>query len=56
MLYDAASLGAAVDFLARNAGRLPLDQVVVDYPLDQINEAFLDQLSSRSTRASIVMT
>ncbi|HEU5450213.1 MAG TPA: zinc-binding dehydrogenase [Acidimicrobiia bacterium] len=56
MLYDAASLGAAVDFLARNAGRLPLDQVLADYPLDQINEAFLDQLSNRSTRASIVMT
>jgi threonine dehydrogenase-like Zn-dependent dehydrogenase len=56
MLYDAASLGSAVDFLARNAGRLPLDQVLVDYPLDQINEAFVDQLGSRSTRASIVMT
>ena len=55
MLYDAASLAGAVDFLARNAGRLPLDQVLVDYPLDQINEAFIDQLSSRSTRASIVM-
>ena len=55
MLYDAASLAGAVDFLARNTGRLPLDQVLVDYPLDQINEAFIDQLSSRSTRASIVM-
>jgi threonine dehydrogenase-like Zn-dependent dehydrogenase len=56
MLYDAASLAAAVDFLARNAGRLPLDHVLVEYPLDQINEAFFDQVSSRSTRASIVMT
>ncbi|HMC80472.1 MAG TPA: zinc-binding dehydrogenase, partial [Acidimicrobiia bacterium] len=55
MLYDAASLAAAVNFLARNAARLPLDHVLVDYPLDQINEAFIDQLSSRSTRASIVM-
>jgi hypothetical protein len=29
---------------------------VVDYPLDQINEAFEDQNASKVTRASIVMT
>jgi hypothetical protein len=55
MLYDAASLGAAVDFLGRNAANLP-GGGLVDYPLDLINEAFLDQLSNRSVRASIVMT
>ena len=54
--YGAASLKAAVDFLDRNAGRLPLDQVLVDYPLDRINEAFADQNEGRVTRASIVMT
>src|SRR2546421_1386227 len=32
--YDAASLKGAVDFLARHAGKLPLDQVVSDYPLE----------------------
>ncbi len=53
--YSAASLHAAVDFLGRNAGRLPLDQVVVDYPLDAINDAFEDQNAGRVTRASIVM-
>ena len=54
--YGAASLNNALQFLARNAGRLPLDQVVVDYPLEQINEAFEDQNAGKVTRASIVMT
>jgi Zn-dependent alcohol dehydrogenase len=54
--YDAASLKAAVDFLDRNVDRLPLDQVVVDYPLEQINQAFEDQAAGNVTRASIVMT
>ena len=54
--YGASSLHNALQFLARNAGRLPLDQMVVDYPLDQINEAFEDQNAGKVTRASIVMT
>ena len=37
--YDAASLQQAVAFLDRNAGRLPLEQVVTDYSLDDINRA-----------------
>ncbi|MGH2685253.1 MAG: zinc-binding dehydrogenase [Actinomycetota bacterium] len=54
--YDARSLQRAVEFLARNVGRLPLDQVVVDYPLEAINDAFADQDAGRVTRSSIVMT
>jgi len=54
--YGASSLKAAVDFLDRNVGRLPLDQVLVDYPLDDINQAFADQDAGRVSRASIVMT
>jgi len=53
--YDARSLKAAVDFLDRNTERLPLDQVLVDYPLAQINEAFEEQNAGKVTRASIVM-
>ena len=53
--YGAASLKAAVDFLDRNVGRLPLDQVLVDYPLEQINQAFADQDAQKVTRASITM-
>ncbi len=56
LLYNAASLKRSVDFLARNAGRLPLDQVLADYPLEHINDAFADQLASKHSRASIVMT
>jgi threonine dehydrogenase-like Zn-dependent dehydrogenase len=54
--YDAASLRGAVEFLDRNVGRLPLDHVLVDYPLEGINEAFADQDAGKVTRASIVMT
>jgi threonine dehydrogenase-like Zn-dependent dehydrogenase len=54
--YDAASLERAIRFLSRNAGRLPLDDIVADYPLDAINEAFADQASGRVKRASLVMT
>lgn len=54
--YDAASLRAAVDFLDRNAERLPLDQVLVDYPLVAIDDAFAEQDAGKVTRASIVMT
>jgi threonine dehydrogenase-like Zn-dependent dehydrogenase len=53
--YSAASLKAAVDFLERNVGRLPLDQVVSDYTLDDINKAFEDQANGLVARASIVM-
>jgi len=53
--YGAAALKAAVDFLDRNTSRLPLDQVLVDYPLEQINEAFAEQDAGKVTRASIVM-
>lgn len=54
--YDAASLERAIQFLSRNAGRLPLDEVVVDYPLDQIERAFSDQDSGLVKRASLVMS
>src|SRR5438093_1516764 len=54
--YDAASLRKAVEFLERNAGRLPLDQVLVDYPLDDINSAFADADAGHVTRAAIVVT
>ena len=54
--YDAASLQEAIAFLDRNAGRLPLEQVVTDYPLEAINLAMEDQDSGRVTRASLVMT
>lgn len=53
--YDAASLQNAVDFLDRNTARLPLDQMVVDFPLERIDEAFEEQNEGRVTRASIVM-
>ena len=54
--YDARSLQLAIDFLARHADDLPLDQVVVDYPLESINAALADQDAARVTRASLVMT
>jgi threonine dehydrogenase-like Zn-dependent dehydrogenase len=54
--YDARSLQHALAFLERHAHDLPLDQVVVDYPLDAINEAFADQDAGRVTRASLVTT
>jgi threonine dehydrogenase-like Zn-dependent dehydrogenase len=54
--YSAASLKAALDFLDRNVGRLPLDQVLVDYGLEDINRAFDDQNAGHVSRASIVMT
>jgi threonine dehydrogenase-like Zn-dependent dehydrogenase len=54
--YDAASLQRAIEFLGRNAGRLPLDDLVVDYPLEQIDQAFADQNSGVVKRASLVMT
>ena len=54
--YDANSLQQAVCFLDRHVHDLPLDQVVVDYPLEAINEAFADQDAGKVTRASLVMT
>lgn len=53
--YDALSLQRSIDFLSRNAARLPLDEVVVDYPLEQIENAFADQDAGRTRRASLVM-
>ncbi len=53
--YDAESLAQAVRFLDRHVHDLPLDQVVVDYPLEAINEAFADQDAGKVTRASLVM-
>lgn len=54
--YDAASLERAVSFLSRRADDLPLDEVVVDYPLDDIEQAFIDQDAGKTRRASLVMT
>ncbi len=54
--YDANSLQQAVCFLDRHVHDLPLDQVVVDYPLEAINDAFADQDAGKVTRASLVMT
>jgi len=54
--YDAASLQRAIEFLSRNAQRLPLDEVVVDYPLEEIERAFADQDAGRVKRASLIMT
>ncbi|HEX5367086.1 MAG TPA: zinc-binding dehydrogenase [Acidimicrobiales bacterium] len=52
--YDARSLQRALELLERHAADLPLDEVVVDYPLEQINQAFADQDAGRVTRASLV--
>ena len=54
--YDAVSLQRAIDFLSRNAEQLPLDEVVVDYPLENIEQAFADQDAGRVRRASLVMS
>jgi D-arabinose 1-dehydrogenase-like Zn-dependent alcohol dehydrogenase len=54
--YDARSLQRSLGFLDRHVGDLPLDQVVVDYPLEKINDAFADQDAGRVTRASLVTT
>jgi len=54
--YDARSLQRALGFLERHVDDLPLEQVVVDYPLEQINQAFVDQDAGRVTRASLTMT
>lgn len=53
--YDAVSLQRAVEFLSRNADRLPLDEVVDDYPLEDINQAFADQDAGLVKRSSLVM-
>ena len=53
--YNALSLQLAVEFLSRNADRLPLDEVVDDYPLEDINQAFADQDAGLVKRASLVM-
>ena len=53
--YNAVSLHRAIGFLSRNADRLPLDNVVVDYPLEEINRAFSEQLEGKVQRASLVM-
>jgi threonine dehydrogenase-like Zn-dependent dehydrogenase len=53
--YDAVSLQRGIDFLSRNAGRLPLDEVVVDYSLENIERAFADQDAGRARRASLTM-
>lgn len=52
--YDALSLSRALGFLERHVLDLPLDQMVVDYPLERINDAFSDQDAGRVTRASLV--
>lgn len=54
--YDARSLQRALSFLERHIDDLPLDQVVVDYPPEKINEAFVDQDAGRVTSASLTMT
>jgi D-arabinose 1-dehydrogenase-like Zn-dependent alcohol dehydrogenase len=54
--YNAAALRRALDFVDRNAGRLPLDEIVSDYPLEAINDAVSDQADGRVRRASLVMT
>lgn len=53
--YDAESLANAIDFLDRNAERLPLDDVVVDFPLESINDAFEEQNAGKVRRSSLVM-
>jgi len=53
--YDAVSLHNSVQFLERNLETLPLDQMLVDYSLEDINSAFEDQNAGKVTRASIVM-
>ncbi|HVN83857.1 MAG TPA: zinc-binding dehydrogenase, partial [Candidatus Binatia bacterium] len=53
--YDAVSLQRAIEFLSSNADRLPLDEVVVDYPIEKIEQAFADQDAGRVRRASLVM-
>jgi hypothetical protein len=52
--YDARSLQRSLGFLHRHCDDLPLDQVLVDYALEQINDAFADQNAGRVTRASLV--
>ncbi len=54
--YDAASLWRALGFLERHVDDLPLDQVVVDYPLEAIDQAFADADAGKVTRASLVTT
>ena len=54
--YDALSLQRAVEFLDANVDRLPLDQVLVDFPLEAINDAFVEADQGKVRRASIVMT
>jgi threonine dehydrogenase-like Zn-dependent dehydrogenase len=54
--YDARSLQRALGFLERHVDDLPLEQVVVDYPLEQINQAFADQDAGKVTRASLTMS
>ena len=56
MLFRSVSLQRAIDFLSRNAEQLPLDEVVVDYPLENIEQAFADQDAGRVRRASLVMS
>lgn len=54
--YDAKSLRDALAFLERNVEHLPVADVLVDYPLERIDDAFADQNAGRVARASLVMT
>lgn len=52
--YDARSLDLALGFLERHTDDLPLGDVVQDYPLEAINEAFADADAHKATRVSLV--
>lgn len=52
--HDARSLERSQPFLVRHVEDLPLDQVLVDDPLERIVDAFADQDVDRVTRASLL--
>lgn len=53
--YTAACLQKAIGFLSRNMESLPLNEVVAEYPLEEIDQAFADQDAGKVRRASLVM-
>ncbi len=53
--YTAACLQHALGFLDKNMESLPLNEVLVEYPLEEINQAFADQEAGKVRRASLVM-
>ncbi|MFC7661015.1 hypothetical protein ACFQV8_37830 [Pseudonocardia benzenivorans] len=54
--YHQRFLKGALDFISRNVGRLPFDQLVdATYPLDDVLQAMEDSKARKVNRAALTM-